>query len=566
MWNSTVQTKRVYIFYLFYFIFLFILFYFFFLIYLFIFFFFVRLKETCWANLIRRKKREHTNEPRNDEATYTPYQIPHFRILLDSISNKTSSSTSELLKCLPRAPNPGLDQSTISFLQTKNVHVTRSLVNNYFRYFHPFFPIIDRNAFSKEFNLDSPLANPNRKILLLRAVLCSASVVVPMQDLKDAGYLTRRDAIKDLYDKTELLYNLKYELDGVTNIQCLLLMSFYFPGLTYERHTWYWVACATNIAQTLSLHSRIVGFSSTTSLKDRNPALLRRIWYACMVRDRQMALGTGRPLLINKNECSVPELTIADVLEDGDLLEETKVKLMFRDLIKLCDCIAAVVSLNREIPTTAVEECEKMLESWYHSFQSEFSGMSYMSDIELVNYSVMHSMYNTTIIALYQMNPWRGDAKLRKPEHVSEIKVREASSSTAVLVGQLMERNVVRFCPGAMVTSTLPSLIVTLLDMRKHKKDILAVHASELFNTCLSFLGSLSDTYWHARFYYEVFSKAAAPLEYVNNTYQHEKIFNCNNKELNNDTENQDNSDMGLVDYRDWVLYSGMFRNIFSST
>lgn len=57
------------------------------------------------------------------------------------------------------------------------------------------------------------------------------------------------------------------------------------------------------------------------------------------------------------------------------------------------------------------------------------------------------------------------------------------------------------------VTGILPPLIVELLQLRS----VQPVTTSRQFDVCMMLLKQLSDTYWHASFYHQMFSQAAYP-------------------------------------------------------
>lgn len=129
-----------------------------------------------------------------------------------------------------------------------------------------------------------------------------------------------------------------------------------------QKHTWHWVHQAISLAQTTGLH--------------RNPGNIpqRRlwaiIWWACLVRDRLVSLGTGRPMHVNSLDCDVPMLSIEDLREEDDSTDECAVKEMFVELVKLCQYIEGVLSLRHSPAAAAsatpdqVKVCDDALKSW----------------------------------------------------------------------------------------------------------------------------------------------------------------------------------------------------------
>lgn len=126
-----------------------------------------------------------------------------------------------------------------------------------------------------------------------------------------------------------------------------------------QKHTWLWVHQAISLAQGAGLH-RDPGHSPQRKL-------WARVWWACLVRDRLVALGTGRPMHINSLDCTVPLLTNSDLEEDGDSDNDRAVKAMFIDFIKLCQYTEGVLSLPLAASDSLPEQtalCDKALEHW----------------------------------------------------------------------------------------------------------------------------------------------------------------------------------------------------------
>lgn len=161
---------------------------------------------------------------------------------------------------------------------------------------------------------------------------------------------------------SQYLYDFDFESDDVTAIQALLLMSHYYPSMVEQKHTWFWVHQAISLAQGVGLH-RDAG-----QVPQRK--LWARIWWACLVRDRLVTLGTGRPMQINSLDCSVPMLTPADLQEEGDSEDDRSVKAVFVEFVRLCQYMEGVLSLPHSV--AAAEEslpeqialCESTLTHW----------------------------------------------------------------------------------------------------------------------------------------------------------------------------------------------------------
>jgi hypothetical protein len=139
-------------------------------------------------------------------------------------------------------------------------------------------------------------------------------------------------------------------------------MSHYYPSMVEQKHTWFWVHQAISLAQGVGLH------------RDARQApqrkLWARIWWACLVRDRLVTLGTGRPMQINSLDCSVPMLTLPDLEEDGDSEDDRAVKAVFVEFVRLCQYMEGVLSLPHSVAATEesvllqIGLCETTLAHW----------------------------------------------------------------------------------------------------------------------------------------------------------------------------------------------------------
>ncbi|KAF7550495.1 hypothetical protein G7Z17_g5671 [Cylindrodendrum hubeiense] len=193
-------------------------------------------------------------------------------------------------------------------------------VSAFFRYFHPFFPVVDKPSFLSQYEKTNPEA---------------------------------------LAEGKGFLHNFNHEQDDISTIQALLLISHYYASMIDQKHTWFWVHQAIGLAQGAGLHRRC-------DLPQRK--LWARIWWACLVRDRLIALGTKRPMHINSLDCSVPLLTIADVEEEGDTDEDRAVKEIFIEFTKLCQYMEGVLSLPLATVDSIhdqIELCESTLSHWF---------------------------------------------------------------------------------------------------------------------------------------------------------------------------------------------------------
>jgi hypothetical protein len=237
---------------------------------------------------------------------------------------------------------------------------------------------------------------------------------VPLDLLKEAGYSTRTQARQGLYEKTKVgrsnwlltiqelksgqdLYLFDYETDNVVMVQALLLMSYYYPSMIEQKHTWHWVHQAISLAQATGMHR------DPGNVPERRQ--WARIWWGCLVRDRLVSLGTGRPMHINSVDCNVRMPIPKDLQESGDGEDESAVKTMFIEFVKLCQYMEGVLSLRcATTATTAatleqIRVCGDELQSWLQSLppvarrQEESISNGENASIATLYRAVLHQLY-----------------------------------------------------------------------------------------------------------------------------------------------------------------------------
>jgi Fungal specific transcription factor domain. len=163
----------------------------------------------------------------------------------------------------------------------------------------------------------------------------------------------------DLY--FQLLYDFDYEVDRISLVQSLLLMTYWYETPDDQKDTWHWMGVSLSLAHTIGLH-RDPGNSGMDLRRQR---LWKRIWWSTYTRDRLIALGMRRPMRIKDDDCDVPMLTLDDfefktfppeivnMVGNCELLRnvnhQRELGLMFIEKAKLCLCVSHVLSAQYSV-------------------------------------------------------------------------------------------------------------------------------------------------------------------------------------------------------------------------
>ncbi|KAL7947521.1 fungal-specific transcription factor domain-containing protein [Trichoderma barbatum] len=464
------------------------------------------------------------SSPRSIPQHAMLHQVPHytfFRSFAPESQPSLLAVSQDSRNASGSIKHSRLDEDDMQYLKRKGAlslppkGVMDEFVSNYFQLFHPFFPILDKSSFLASYyrsDRDAASHSYGPSLLLLQAIIFTASATVPMNVVRDAGFATRKEARIALHKRARYLYDFDFESDNITNIQALLLMSHYYPSMVEQKHTWFWIHQAISIAQGLGLHRN--------ASQEPQRKLWARLWWACLVRDRLTTLGTGRPMHINSLDCTVPMLTLDDLKEDGDSEDDQTVKGFFIEFVKLCQYMEGVLSLPHNITTAPgslpeqISLCEDTLQHWrLNLVPSAKLHEEYARDFDkrgicTLYRALLHLMYNIVIIALHKSHQLLDESRPSGAQ-LPLPKVQAAAEDSTRLAVELVRLDLIKYCPTICVTAILPPLIVHLLMMRSSPDQPSRQPHIDRFNKCMGLLEQLGDIYWHASFYYDFFKLAA---------------------------------------------------------
>lgn len=273
----------------------------------------------------------------------------------------------------------------------------------YFKWFHPCFPVLDRPSISRRLTtMDiSPLLL--QAMLFIGATYCDEAQIVAM------GFRDRSEAKSLLYTRARLLFHADWEKDQITLIQGLFLMSFWRGEPSDVRDVRYWLGVVITLAETYGLHR-----SAKLTARDPQVARLRRrIWWSVYVRERQSAASLGLPMRIRDEDCDIEPLTVADLHNDGDdspltaLGSPTAEHLIYPvKMIELCRLLGKIIDIHF-IPgrtPTAQEEIihlQVALEEWKDSLPVELRRISDEGNPSVWT-CLLHLAYNHVRILIHR--------------------------------------------------------------------------------------------------------------------------------------------------------------------
>lgn len=438
----------------------------------------------------------------------------------------------------------------LDYLQMKgaftipDVAFRNELLRCYVQYVHPYLPIVNLGDLLAA--IEKNQTSDSISLLLFQAVMFAGTAYIDMRYLVAQGYVTRKAARKAFFQKVKLLYDFDYEIDRVTVVQAVLLMTYWYENPDDPKDVWHWLGVAISVARTIGLNCDT---SDAPLMNHKQRCLWKRIWWSCFMRDRLIAIGMRRPMRINDGDFDVSELEISDFQTDAlspevirmlggcpsarDTSKRVTLAKMCISLTKLCLCITQVLAvqystLGHKIGTTQettmrlvpkkcaaepsdVIRCDAQLGQWYedlpanlHYFGPDFRVQKPTNDGEVISLhrALLSGIYLTAISALHrpQILPSTPNVVIA-PElrEMSRRKVREAANNITDMYKELYAHDLIRYLPNTGVTCLLPAIIIHLLDIKSTDSET-RQSSIRKFQFCMQALQRLREMYASADF------------------------------------------------------------------
>ncbi|KAF1819850.1 uncharacterized protein K489DRAFT_290177, partial [Dissoconium aciculare CBS 342.82] len=124
-------------------------------------------------------------------------------------------------------------------------------------------------------------------------------------------------------------------------VRTTLIMSIFFVESNLLSPAWVWMGAAVRIAQDIGLHTDRRAYTSREAENSFEAEMRRRVWWSVYNWDRIISLDTGRPLLINDDDCEISEPTPVDedaITPNGILQSKTQAG---------CTSLVAMITVSR---------------------------------------------------------------------------------------------------------------------------------------------------------------------------------------------------------------------------
>jgi hypothetical protein len=242
-----------------------------------------------------------------------------------------------------------------SCLRVPRRDVMNEMMNQYFRHLHPILPIFNEAHFWAMYHpvRYSALGYQERTIPLFvaQAMLFAACSFVSPSKLRRIGFSSVRHARRCLYRRAKLLYSLDTESDQTALAQGALLLSLWCPRDNDRQVNSWWLATAIQHARAAQAHQ----YYLQEHLPETQQLELKRLWWACIVRDRVMALGLRQPILITREgfDFTREKLTINDIKDEGEgpaVYDKELKRVLLIITVCLCDLCGVLTGILSLVP------------------------------------------------------------------------------------------------------------------------------------------------------------------------------------------------------------------------
>uniref|UniRef100_A0A8H7NQ61 Zn(2)-C6 fungal-type domain-containing protein n=2 Tax=Bionectria ochroleuca TaxID=29856 RepID=A0A8H7NQ61_BIOOC len=329
--------------------------------------------------------------------------------------------------------------------------ISDQMIQFFFEYFHPAYPVIDRSAFISMYR------QGKASTLLLHSIFMAALTCGPESLVRLAGYTDRATAKKAHFQRAKRLYEVGHETDATSVAAALHLLSFWWSE-PHEQESWIWAGCSVALAQSLGMH-RALG---RRRMSKRLVSIWKRIWWSIYIRDRHIAAALGRPCRIRDEDCDVEALTeddfYVDLVADDELIAPQKAHHVsyFLDIAKLSAILGDILIGEFSPRPPALEKYEptcsaQRLQAWRSearcvtsdSLSTESSGLFFWA-------SMLDVSYQNACILLFRPKPTRNQAMPESERAKRAQRAADAITRTAedLLSVDLLQHTQLHLVPG----------------------------------------------------------------------------------------------------------------------
>lgn len=288
-----------------------------------------------------------------------------------------------------------LDEADVAYLKAKGVFTPPSeralddLVAVYLARFHPLYSIVNKVELEK--------VHKEHKLpwVLLHAVCFIGATFCEPYKLHSAGFQSRSDARRHFYQKAKLLFDTSYETNKIILLQVAIMLSFRGPQMQSYWNPCSWIGFGVTFAISLGLHRS----TASSNAPGGDTGLLRRLWWALVVRDTYCAVLLGRPFRIDLPHSDAEMLMPDDFVYEShdEAFYQIQMARLAPIMRNITHCRAADRQLSPQVVHAELETWRADLEASLQRWPGGSPSVLWTTALDII--------YNYYLLLLYIDNP-----------------------------------------------------------------------------------------------------------------------------------------------------------------
>ncbi|KAH7086425.1 putative Zn(II)2Cys6 transcription factor [Paraphoma chrysanthemicola] len=426
---------------------------------------------------------------------------------------------------VPQTCLSNIDAETLDYLRLKGVfdlpskRATEMMMQTYFSYVHPFFPVIEAKSLIEHLEDQSHTLS----IHLLWSMFLAAANFADDAILEATHFVSRKEMKRSMYAKAKALYDAEYEKNKITLIQAVLLMGFWYADTEDRAGPWHWNGVAISLCQTVGLHRDPEPNSNQTkSIVSVDRKLWQQLWWSCFYREIWFSAGMGRPMRIRLVDCNTK---MPDTHETGDFeslsadlrkkylpVELKDLGKLWRSLLNLTVILSNLLIQQQQADRVLATESEvQITESEIRACNIQRDEIATHEQSELMRLYMYHFEIYVESVSLMLYRPFflhdSADPSFNGWRSIVEQKARSSAAATTKILSGMISSDSIHLAQSIICIALVPTLQIHLLDYASPRTIIQRMGHQHL-ELCMIVVEELKKTLFGAEILFRMFTKA----------------------------------------------------------
>ncbi|KAH9844944.1 acetamidase regulatory protein, partial [Teratosphaeria destructans] len=327
-------------------------------------------------------------------------------------------------------------------LQLPDKPLVDQLLQTYFSYINPIFPVVDERLFMAQYHRQGPMDPAGPPSLLLLQAMLAATSQISYENKQE------RESMKAMFfHRSKVLIDSRYERNQDVVVQSCLLLAYTGGSLT-EGDAYFWARYAATIAFDLGMHRD----GEKSALSAHTKLTRRRVFWLLFAVDTTTMLR-GRPAAISLEDCDVQELRAKDFENCGQnthidlVLHTVQLSVIVSRAIRTC----LRPRIQTEQRKQALQNADTELGQW--SLQTpQHLQIGQTPEVSLQS-AILHLAYNHAVLLLHRTN----STSEATPE--DSAKCNAAATHIQTAAEQLGKQGLLKYLPNSVTEACAAALI-----------------------------------------------------------------------------------------------------------